>query len=185
MTPTFLNVYRHRESGAVLIVGLVMVLLISIIALSGIRSSNLQEAMAGNMRDRNSAFQAAETGLVSGEVLVDFRVAAPECTGVDTCLRPLPSQPPVEAVIYLKGQDFIDSSRESTTDLTLAGIEDKPRFIIEELSPFTPMDGSDLSIGKGDDLVKLLPYRITGRGTGLSADASVIVQSTYNRFNAE
>lgn len=189
MKPYMFSVSHHREAGAVLIVGLVMVLLISIIALSGIRSSNLQEAMAGNMRDRNLTFQAAETGLVSGEALVDFRINPPECMNTaTTCMRPLPvsQQPASESVVYLKGQDFINKSRESLSDLAAAGIEDKPRFIIEELSPFTPlMDGSDLSIGKGDDLVSLLPYRITARGTGLGPDSSVIVQSTYNRFAAE
>lgn len=189
MKPILFNCYRRRESGAVLIVGLVMVLLISIVALSGIRSSNLQEAMAGNIRDKNLTFQAAETGLVSGEALVDYRISPPECMNTaTTCIRPLPAaqQPVSESVVYLNRTEFIDASRESASDLAAAGIEDKPRFIIEELSPFTPpMDGSDLSIGKGDDLVRLLPYRITARGTGLGPDSSVIVQSTYNRFEAE
>lgn len=177
----------QKQSGAVLIVGLVMVLLISIVALSGIRSTNLQEVMAGNLRNRTITFQAAESALVTGEAVVDYRVAAPECTGAATCYRPLESQLAKESVVYLDGQDFKTKAREANIDLTAAGIVDKPQFIIEELSPFIPMDGSDLTFGGSGGLVKILPYRIIARGTGLGSDSesSVIVMSTYNRFAAE
>ena len=60
----------YRQRGALLIVALVMVLLIAIVGMAAIRGTGLQEAMSGNMRDRNIAFQAAESALRSGEVLV-------------------------------------------------------------------------------------------------------------------
>jgi type IV pilus assembly protein PilX len=172
---------RSSQSGAVLIVGLVMVLLISIIALSAIRSSNLQEAMAGNMRDRNIAFQASESGLVVGESDVNIFEAAPICTGRTNCyLRQ--TQVPSESVIFLTDAEFDDVSRLS--ELVLKGVESEPTFMIEELSPFTPQDGSALEKGAG--LTDLLPYRITSKGTGLGANTTVILQTTYNRFaNAE
>lgn len=177
----------QKQSGAVLIVGLVMVLLISIVALSGIRSTNLQEVMAGNLRNKTITFQAAESALVTGEAVVDYRVAAPECTGAATCYRPLESQLAKDSVVYLDGNDFKTKSREANIDLSAAGIVDKPRFIIEELSPFIPMDGSDLTFGGSGGLVKILPYRITARGAGMGSDSesSAIVLSTYNRFAAE
>lgn len=171
----------NKESGAVLILGLVMVLLISIIALSAIRSSNLQEAMAGNMRDRNMAFQAAESGLVSGELLIDVRKAAspPICMGKETChLRYV--QQPQHSVIYLNNSGFIDIARES--DLELSGIESAPYFMIEELTAFVPQDGGEISKSPASEFSTLVPYRITALGTGLSNGSSVILQSTYNRM---
>lgn len=56
-----------REKGAVLIVALVMLLLLTIIGLSSMRGTSLQENMAGNMRDSNLALQASEAALRKGE----------------------------------------------------------------------------------------------------------------------
>jgi hypothetical protein len=62
---------KLNQSGMVLLVALVMVGLMSIIAVAAIRGSNMQEAMAGNLRDRNLAFQSAEAGLRIGEANVE------------------------------------------------------------------------------------------------------------------
>jgi type IV pilus assembly protein PilX len=175
------NINRHPESGAILIMGLVMVLLISIIALSAIRSSNLQEAMAGNMRDRNMAFQAAESGLVSGEILIDVRkaVSPPTCMGKESCyLRYV--QPPQDAVIFLDDSGFVGVSRQS--DVELLGIENAPYFMIEELTAFLPQDGGAIDQSSASEFSELIPYRISALGTGLGAGASVILQTTYNRM---
>lgn len=167
------------ESGAVLIVGLVMVLLISIVSLSAIRSSNLQEAMAGNMRDRNMAFQAAESALVVGEAIVNVLNPAPVCSGRASCfLRH--AQLPQNSVIYLSDVAFDGLARES--GLVLAGVETEPTFMIEELAKFKPADGSGQEQGGGGSLTELVPYRISAKGTGLGANSSVILLTTYNRF---
>jgi Tfp pilus assembly protein PilX len=55
------------QSGVVLIISLVMLLLLSIIGISGMAVTILEEAMAANHRDRNLAFQAAEAALRAGE----------------------------------------------------------------------------------------------------------------------
>lgn len=175
------NMYRQREAGAVLIVGLIMVLLISIIGLSAIRSSNLQESMAGNMRDRNIAFQAAESALVEGEDLVNIFGAAPFCTNQPTTcyLRSQAPFPlPQTSVIFLSDAQLNLASR--ATALGLTGVQTEPRFMIEELTAFKPTDGAQEVNGPG--LTELLPYRITTRSTGLSPNTTVILQTTYNRF---
>ena len=46
------------EAGSALIVSLIMLLLLSLIGLSGMQSTILQERMASNLHDRNIAFQA-------------------------------------------------------------------------------------------------------------------------------
>jgi type IV pilus assembly protein PilX len=59
---------RHPyERGAVLLVSLVMLLLLTLIGLAGMRMVQLEERMAGNLRDRQRAFQAAEAALRAGE----------------------------------------------------------------------------------------------------------------------
>lgn len=55
------------QSGMVLIISLIMLLLLTLIATTGMQTSSLEEKMAGNLRDRNIAFQAAESALRDAE----------------------------------------------------------------------------------------------------------------------
>lgn len=63
------NLYAlpRQQQGAVLVVALIMLLLLTIIGLSSMRGTSLQENMAGNMRDSNLALQASEAALRKGE----------------------------------------------------------------------------------------------------------------------
>lgn len=73
--------------GSVLIVSLIFLLLMTIVGLSAMNMSNLDERMAGNYKDHQMAFQAAEAALVEAEgwvnstnfTLADF-FTNPACT---------------------------------------------------------------------------------------------------------
>ncbi len=54
-----------RQNGAVLIVGLVLLLVITVLAISGMNTATTALAMARNDQNYENAFQAAETGLES------------------------------------------------------------------------------------------------------------------------
>lgn len=56
-----------RQRGAALIVSLVILVIVSIIGVSAIQLTLVQERMAGNQHDRNTAFQATEAALRAGE----------------------------------------------------------------------------------------------------------------------
>lgn len=58
---------RDSQVGSALIVSLVMLLLISLIGISSMQGTILQERMASNLQDRNIAFQASERALKVGE----------------------------------------------------------------------------------------------------------------------
>lgn len=55
-----------------MIIGLVMLLLLTIIMLAAMRVTSLEEKMAGNLRNQNIAFQAAESALREGETRIRF-----------------------------------------------------------------------------------------------------------------
>ncbi|MFT0182511.1 pilus assembly PilX family protein [Pseudomonas benzopyrenica] len=57
-----MNQHLSAQRGAVLIVTLVMLLLLTLLALGSMRGTTLEERMAGNLRDESQAFQAAEMG---------------------------------------------------------------------------------------------------------------------------
>lgn len=58
---------RRTQKGAALVVSLIILLILTILGVAGMRSSTLEERMAGNARDRHLAFEATEAGLLAGE----------------------------------------------------------------------------------------------------------------------
>lgn len=66
----------RKQSGAVLLVCLVMLLMLTMIGVASMSNSTLQERMAGGVRDYNVAFQAAEASLRAGEAYVRQQVEA-------------------------------------------------------------------------------------------------------------
>ena len=57
----------NRRNGAVLIISLIILLLLTIIGMTAIQTTLLEEKMAGNLQEQNIAFQAAESALRAGE----------------------------------------------------------------------------------------------------------------------
>jgi type IV pilus assembly protein PilX len=55
--------FQKRQSGAALVVGLVLLVVISILAISSINTATTELAIARNNMNYENAFQAAETGL--------------------------------------------------------------------------------------------------------------------------
>ena len=58
---------KNGQNGVVLIVSLIILLVMTLMSLTGMKTANLEEKMAGNMRDQNIAFQAAEAALRDAE----------------------------------------------------------------------------------------------------------------------
>src|SRR5947209_10387240 len=52
-----------RQRGAALVIGLLLLLVLTILAVSGMNSASLEFVMAGNEQYRANAFSAAETGI--------------------------------------------------------------------------------------------------------------------------
>ncbi len=58
---------RPRQRGAVLVISLLILLIMTLIGITGMQTSVLEERMAGNYRDIALAFQASETALRDAE----------------------------------------------------------------------------------------------------------------------
>lgn len=168
------------QQGIVLIVGLIIVLLISIVALAAIRGSGLQEAISGNMRDRNIAFQAAETGLLDGEAIVDINlVPVSPSPNPAIALHDDLNVIPANSVASFDDAAFIANGKLTEHDLD---VESQPIYIVEQLAIFRDSASQQDSGGTGSDISKYRPYRVTAKGVGLTPESQVILQSTYNRF---
>ena len=56
---------RRKQDGAVLITALIMLAILTLIGVTGMTGTTLEERMAANAQEVNRAFQAAETGLAA------------------------------------------------------------------------------------------------------------------------
>jgi|SRR5688572_14847386 len=73
---------HRRQSGAALVVGLVLLMILTLLAISGMNTSSLELQMAGNFQFSQNAFQAAEIGLeralAAGNFATNTAIATPK-----------------------------------------------------------------------------------------------------------
>jgi type II secretory pathway component PulK len=62
----------HRQAGAALVVGLLLLLVLTVLAISGMNTANLDLIMAGNTQYSQNAFEAAESGIEQAIAANDF-----------------------------------------------------------------------------------------------------------------
>lgn len=58
---------RHRQSGATLIIGMIILILLMMIGLTSMKTSDIQFQLAGNLQFENAAMNNAETTLHTAE----------------------------------------------------------------------------------------------------------------------
>ena len=172
----------QRERGAVLILGLIMLLLMTVVGLAAVRGTGLQETMAGNMRERHMAFQAAEAGLREAEDELE-NVVNNAFDGTTKGLLPDQSQVDQPLVSQWVLEDWENNA--VLTDLELENIKDanRPRYVIEKL-PVAKIEVRKM-LGCSQDPEEFCfdveYFRVSSRGVGGSGESESIVQSTYGQ----
>lgn len=68
---------RARQGGAALVVGLILLLILTLLAISGMNTATTELIMAGNEQYQTKAFQAAETGIERAIAQGAFNPLAP------------------------------------------------------------------------------------------------------------
>lgn len=166
---------RKRESGAALVVALIFLLLMSILGTSSVRTSTVQERMAGNMRDWNVAFQRAEAALRSAEQYLLDTTNLPEFNDSNG--------------LYELNSDDRPDWIVTPTDPGAGGSVRYPadgtaerRYYIERLSSVRPAGSSTET---GTPVEEIFYFRVTAVGYGAAADAggvplsSAVLSSVY------
>ncbi len=191
--------YYHQEQGIALVVALLFLVVLSMLALTAIRTNIIEEKLAGNSRDWTLAFEAAEAALREGEKDVQSGTRFIGETGFDTnCItstsglcRPQEDGTAIWQDLeqagntgWLYGANVGPSIAYGTyasPNTSIASVSKQPRYIIEVL---TEKGSSLVQKGYGSQGNHYV-YRITARGFGASVDASgnpiarVTLQSTY------
>ena len=172
---------RGGQTGAALIVVLMMLVVITLLGLASMRGAIMQERMAANTISRSMAFQVAEAGLRQAEIVVrDSTLGFPSSgCSAGLCATPLPNAdaPWAAASFWVSGQ-FRQGSAVSTVNGSIT-----PRFVIENF-------GTSVNGGGASDCIDLSKpciatseqsvFRITSYAA-TATGAEVIVQSLYRR----
>ncbi len=174
--------HASHQRGAVLIVSLFILLIMTLVGVTSMSTTSLEEKMAGNMRDKNISLQATEASLEDGEAWLLSQSAKP--AEVSTC-----GSPPCQ--VWASGTlPDLTSQTESwwqtnTLEYGTTGVKDiadvntDPYYVIEAKTYVK----DSLGIGTNPPTGRYF-YRVTARGTGGSDDAQSILQSTCAvRFN--
>lgn len=165
--------YNNKQKGVALVVSLIMLLLMTLLAVSNMESTILEEKMAGNYKNRNSAFQAAEAGLRAGEGYLANTAVLPIFDGSTTGLY----QPTSAGNSRWNTVNWSNNAEVIDYIGTLTSLSANPKYIIEELAPVAEGGGSK-EVGTA---LENRFYRITTQAEGNTSDAIVVLQSTYKR----
>lgn len=166
------GVRARAQSGAALVISLIMLTILTILGVASMQEGTMQERMAGNARNSILALQAAEAALRDGE---DY-VASTEVPGPFDGTEGL--YPPAGAANDPIWEQIDWTDNNAVRTVTVQGVSENPRYIIERLSGIS-FGGVHLA---GDEpLPAGAVYRVTALGTGMTGEASVMIQSTYRR----
>ncbi len=192
--------HGSRQQGAALVIGLIMLVLVTLLGLTAMRTSALEERMAGHTSDRALAFQAAEAALRQGEQYLNGAVigafmAIPSSTGLLLPRLPGDDDPydgnpftddgladdctATKCRPWSEALDWRPATNHSRAATGVVGVAQQPRYIIEDISATVACDkdgncGNAFS-GAGGSLkqgtvAETGRYRVTARGVGAQVD---------------
>jgi len=171
-----------KNTGAALITCLMLLVVMTLLGVSAITTSTMEEKMAGNVRNKHISFHAAETALRAGETIAANLPAdtvftdATNPTGTTTGLY---SRSNALDANYPLWDDDSAAWQDVTTSDSLV-VQD-PQYIIESYSN-APRD-NDCILEVPLPAGCMLPvYRITARGWGINTNGISIIQSTYKQL---
>lgn len=177
------------QRGAVLVVSLLLLLVMTILGLGASQSTRLQERMAGNQRDQEIALQSAEASLRAAELRVaptNPIVATCRTAGGASCdayeMRTFVDGGGVPLDLAKQADLWWNQfGRDYQFTAALGGVATTPEFAIERIAEVREV----LSVGDSNlDTVRDF-YRATARATGMTDTSQVVIQSTYARIGFE
>jgi len=169
----------QKERGAVLAISLIFLLVMTLIGLTGMKTSVLEEKMAGNSRNQGLAFQAAEAGLHGAERYINSIVTASDFSGA---INGLVSEAEADPD-YFDSSVWVDAS-SMEYDSGLSIIHSDPRYIIKLVGQSEADTNAGLNLsGYGGSLPgsQITIFRITSRGTGGTGNARITLQSNFGK----
>ncbi|MBL4743509.1 MAG: pilus assembly protein PilX [Cycloclasticus sp.] len=172
--------HKTKQSGAVLFISLILLLIMTLLGISGMQTTILEEKMAGNFRNANLAFQSAEAALRASEGWLSSQASEPLATNNGTTGVWTNAVDPdtTNSDEWWEERDNVWWVANAVSyGTTLSGITTPPRTIIK----YKTFQSDTLLAGTGGSATGLTFYQVTSRGTGGTDQAKVLLQSTTAR----
>lgn len=148
-------ILAKQQSGAALVIALIMLVLITIIGFSTMQRSTLEERMTANQGSFTSAFQASEAGLRAGETSIQDWSSRPSRNDRDTFYK------------ATAANRWSNANAHSSLDAF---------FVVEEKGFMRDSLDTGREAERGRDF-----YMVFSRGQDASGNAEVVLESTYAR----
>lgn len=162
----------RRQTGVALITGLIFLVMLTLIALTAMQSTTLEERMAGNARSRDMAFQSGEAAVRAAEGVLGG-VSLPAFNGTKPGYYAQLANG-ASADYWTKTHDWAAKSVLYSGALT--GVKET-RFVIEALPANLGSCGDKSFVPKPNSGGGI--YRITTRGIASDGTSRVILQTTF------
>ena len=151
-----------NEEGILLVTSLVLLVVLTLIGIVAMQSSTLQERMAGNVEQRDIAFQSAESGLRAGEVqFAAWGINTPAFDGTGGRYHSVNSPSPAQW----------------WTAATMADPNSNAVFIIEEIRILDGASGDSVAFVPTEDYGTV--YRIRSRALSRDQRATVMLETIF------
>lgn len=172
-----------RQRGVALVVGLIFLALLTLVAITAVQTTVLEEKMAGGLKNENLAFQAAESALRDAEVQILTKATLPKFDdGSSPGLYDTKTNTWAGHSNPWTWTGWSDATKTRAYSGSL-GLPTNPRYVIEELPAVRSPSDPARSIGNGQGNF-VHPFRITARGVGSTVDSAgnanvVVILETY------
>jgi type IV pilus assembly protein PilX len=162
--------FNHRQSGVVLVISLIMLMVLTMIGLSSTRISGLEVLMGVNTQDTVVSLMIAEDSAFAGEQRILANFGGPPTFDLTA---------DQEDGLYLDANLVINTVDWEVLIAEEEARDDEPprEYIIEYIGPRI-VPGRSLGVGTGTVDDKRFMYRVSGRGESNRGSARV-VQTIY------
>lgn len=162
------------QGGATLAVALILLLIVTLLGISAIQMTQMQEKMSANLEDKTLAFNAAESAVIAGEQWILALSGQPSAEA--SCTQPCVHEP--YNIDFGVQTNAWWTANGASYGSSLKNIATRARYVVEFLQyvPDTPIVGNASVASKG-----IYYYQITARGTGATDNAVSIIQTTVAR----
>lgn len=166
---------QPRQHGAALIMALVVLVILTLLAVSSLGTTNLEEKMAANAKNKSLAFQAAESALRVGENWLATTTTQPAFPDASKALYLPSTTVPLweDASIWTGNKSVVypNIPGASGAKSDLAQVANPPRYFVEQMQDVPDPGLTSTTVY----------YRITARGEGGTSNAIAMVQSVVSR----
>jgi type IV pilus assembly protein PilX len=176
MRKNFSKSSRYQR-GAVLVVSMLMLLVMTILGVAAMQMTRFEERMAGNSRDINIAFQGAEAGLRDGEQRIAAMMGSPAYCSTPPCVvyqsEVLPANLRDQTLAWwsANGRELGVAGTQEVSDSAR-----DPMVVIEEMTTVS----DSLVIGATGSGSRTF-FKVTANSAGANAQTEAVLETTYAR----